>query len=243
MRPPSGSASWRPRLHACARVKSCASCSLRSSCSSAAAQARMRLRSSTSSSRALSRATRHLARKRAKELQRNLFSIGDWKLRPRLPSRSSSPSPPSHDSADATRPRRSGPTKSTLTEATMHAGQEFGEGWLVAYGQWSSLQGKPAANGDRTYVILPEVVILNVNSMLPVATPVIFNAANKNARQRRARGGGFKGGFQLKHHSLPPQQLCLGEPDWLALTNCGYRAWLAPRPSRTSAILIMVDRR
>jgi hypothetical protein len=78
-----------------------------------------------------------------------------------------------------------------LTEATMHAGQEFGEGWLVAHGHWFSLQGAPAANGDRTYVILPEVVILNVNSMLPIATPIIFNAANKNARPRRARGGGF----------------------------------------------------
>jgi len=78
-----------------------------------------------------------------------------------------------------------------LTEATMHAGQEFGEGWLVANGHWFSLQGTPAANGDRTYAILPEVVMLNVNSMLPVATPIIFNAANKNARPRRARGGGF----------------------------------------------------
>ncbi|KAJ1623108.1 hypothetical protein T492DRAFT_884090 [Pavlovales sp. CCMP2436] len=48
----------------------------------------------------------------------------------------------------------------------MHAGQEFGEGWLVAHGHWFSLQGTPAANGDRTYVILPAVVMLNVNSML-----------------------------------------------------------------------------
>mmetsp|Transcript_39933 Transcript_39933/g.98786 ORF Transcript_39933/g.98786 Transcript_39933/m.98786 type:complete len:298 (+) Transcript_39933:927-1820(+) len=82
-----------------------------------------------------------------------------------------------------------------LTEATMHAGQEFGEGWLVAHGHWFSLQGTPAANGDRTYVILPAVVMLNVNSMLRViTTPIVFNAANKNARPRRARGGGFTSG-------------------------------------------------
>ncbi|KAJ1619052.1 hypothetical protein T492DRAFT_890993, partial [Pavlovales sp. CCMP2436] len=82
-----------------------------------------------------------------------------------------------------------------LTEATMHAGQEFGEGWLVAHGHWFSWQGTPAANGDRTYVILPAVVMLNVNSMLRViTTPIVFNAANKNARPRRARGGGFTSG-------------------------------------------------
>ncbi|KAJ1620866.1 hypothetical protein T492DRAFT_887991, partial [Pavlovales sp. CCMP2436] len=69
-----------------------------------------------------------------------------------------------------------------LTEATMHAGQKFGEGWLVAHRHWFSLQGTPAANGDRTYVILPAVVMLNVNSMLRViTTPIVFNAANKNA--------------------------------------------------------------
>jgi hypothetical protein len=78
-----------------------------------------------------------------------------------------------------------------LTEATMHAGQEFEKGWLVAHGHWFSLQGAPAANGDRTYAILPEVVMLNVNSMLRVISPIVFNAANKNARPRRARGGGF----------------------------------------------------
>ena len=78
-----------------------------------------------------------------------------------------------------------------LTEATMHAGQEFGEGWLVARGHWFSLQGLPAANGDRTYVILPEVVMLNVNSMLRVISPIVFNEANKNAHPLRARGGGF----------------------------------------------------
>jgi hypothetical protein len=33
--------------------------------------------------------------------------------------------------------------------------------------------------------------MLNVNSMLRVISPIVFNAANKNARPRRACGGGF----------------------------------------------------
>jgi len=54
----------------------------------------------------------------------------------------------------------------SLTQAELHAGQQFEAGWKVVRGHWFSLKCTEAQSGARIYTALSEETLFNVQSMM-----------------------------------------------------------------------------
>jgi len=70
----------------------------------------------------------------------------------------------------------------TLTQAELHAGQQFEAGWKVVRGHWFSLKSTEAPSGARIYTVLAEETLFNVQSMMRLTDVKFMHAVPRRTR-------------------------------------------------------------